>query len=55
MWNEELRRVSVQIPDSGEAQLPTLEEIEGDIYTVPANIRPVLSTYRLEVLFHHFE
>uniref|UniRef100_A0A3P9PSE2 Fer-1-like protein 6 n=1 Tax=Poecilia reticulata TaxID=8081 RepID=A0A3P9PSE2_POERE len=28
-----------------------LEEQEGGIYTVPANIRPVLSTYRLEVLF----
>lgn len=50
MRNEELVRVSLQIPLSGEAQLPELEEGEGDTYTVPANIRPVLSTYRLEVL-----
>uniref|UniRef100_A0A669BLS9 Fer-1 like family member 6 n=1 Tax=Oreochromis niloticus TaxID=8128 RepID=A0A669BLS9_ORENI len=28
-----------------------LEEQDGGIYTVPAYIRPVLSTYRLEVLF----
>uniref|UniRef100_A0A4W6G400 Fer-1 like family member 6 n=1 Tax=Lates calcarifer TaxID=8187 RepID=A0A4W6G400_LATCA len=34
----------------GHTDLPPLEEQEG-IYTVPANIRPVLSTYRLEVLF----
>lgn len=55
MWNEELTRVSMQIPDSGEPQLPELEESEGDIYTVPANIRPVLSSFRLEVLFPPFE
>ncbi|XP_061547609.1 fer-1-like protein 6 [Phycodurus eques] len=41
----------VQIPMSGEQSLPPLEEQEGGIYTVPDNIRPVLSTYRLEVLF----
>ncbi|XP_065818496.1 fer-1-like protein 6 isoform X1 [Labrus bergylta] len=41
----------LQIPESGEQSLPALEEQEGGIYTVPANIRPVLSTYRLEVLF----
>uniref|UniRef100_A0A671Z1A9 Fer-1 like family member 6 n=1 Tax=Sparus aurata TaxID=8175 RepID=A0A671Z1A9_SPAAU len=41
----------LQIPESGEQSLPQLEEQEGGIYTVPANIRPVLSTYRLEVLF----
>ncbi|KAM7380163.1 hypothetical protein PAMP_003476 [Pampus punctatissimus] len=39
----------VQIPESGEQTLPPLWEQEGAIYTVPANIRPVLSTYRLEV------
>ncbi|XP_041663567.1 fer-1-like protein 6 [Cheilinus undulatus] len=41
----------LQIPESGEKSFPALEEKEGGIYTVPANIRPVLSTYRLEVLF----
>ncbi|XP_073329456.1 fer-1-like protein 6 [Pagrus major] len=41
----------LQIPESGEQSLPPLEEQEGGTYTVPANIRPVLSTYRLEVLF----
>nr|XP_046260385.1 fer-1-like protein 6 isoform X2 [Scatophagus argus] len=41
----------LQIPETGEQSLPALEEQEGGIYTVPANIRPVLSTYRLEVLF----
>uniref|UniRef100_UPI003AADEC2C fer-1-like protein 6 n=1 Tax=Centroberyx gerrardi TaxID=166262 RepID=UPI003AADEC2C len=41
----------LQIPESGEQSLPPLEEQEGNIYPVPANIRPVLSTYRLEVLF----
>ncbi|KAM7406952.1 hypothetical protein PAMA_002925 [Pampus argenteus] len=41
----------VQIPESGEQILTPLWEQEGGIYTVPANIRPVLSTYRLEVLF----
>ncbi|XP_070831835.1 fer-1-like protein 6 [Chaetodon trifascialis] len=41
----------LQVPESGEQSVPVLEEEEGGIYTVPANIRPVLSTYRLEVLF----
>lgn len=41
--------VCVQIPESGDQSLPALDEQEGSIYTVPANIRPVLSTYRLEV------
>ncbi|XP_040913171.1 fer-1-like protein 6 isoform X2 [Toxotes jaculatrix] len=41
----------LQISESGDHDLPPLEEQEGGIYTVPANIRPVLSTYRLEVLF----
>ncbi|XP_047192999.1 fer-1-like protein 6 isoform X1 [Scophthalmus maximus] len=42
----------LQIPESGQESLPPLEEEEGGgIYRVPANIRPVLSTYRLEVLF----
>ncbi|KAK1903005.1 hypothetical protein KUDE01_005964, partial [Dissostichus eleginoides] len=41
----------LQIQKSGEQSLPALEEGEGGFYTVPANIRPVLSTYRLEVLF----
>ncbi|KAM4608723.1 fer-1-like protein 6 [Polymixia lowei] len=41
----------LQIPDSGEDSLPPLEEQEGTIYSVPADIRPVLGTYRLEVLF----
>ncbi|XP_028992475.1 fer-1-like protein 6 [Betta splendens] len=41
----------LQIPKSGEKTLPPLEEQEGGIYVVPANIRPVLRTYRLEVLF----
>ncbi|XP_053184260.1 fer-1-like protein 6 [Scomber japonicus] len=41
----------VQIPESGEQILPALQEQEGGIYRVPANIRPVLSTFRLEVLF----
>uniref|UniRef100_A0A671Z110 Fer-1 like family member 6 n=1 Tax=Sparus aurata TaxID=8175 RepID=A0A671Z110_SPAAU len=40
-----------ELLQSGEQSLPQLEEQEGGIYTVPANIRPVLSTYRLEVLF----
>ncbi|XP_074551223.1 fer-1-like protein 6 [Halichoeres trimaculatus] len=40
----------LQLPLSGERGLPPLEE-KGGVYTVPANIRPVLSTYRLEVLF----
>ncbi|XP_035994611.1 fer-1-like protein 6 isoform X2 [Fundulus heteroclitus] len=41
----------LQISESGQGSLPDLEEQEGGIYAVPANIRPVLSTYRLEVLF----
>ncbi|KAM4561262.1 fer-1-like protein 6 isoform 2-T2 [Fundulus diaphanus] len=41
----------LQISESGQGSLPELEEQEGGIYAVPANIRPVLSTYRLEVLF----
>ncbi|XP_067460357.1 fer-1-like protein 6 [Thunnus thynnus] len=41
----------VQIPMSGEQMMPALQEQEGGVYTVPANIRPVLSTFRLEVLF----
>ncbi|XP_035029738.2 fer-1-like protein 6 isoform X1 [Hippoglossus stenolepis] len=41
----------LQIPESGQESLTELEEEEGGIYRVPANIRPVLSTYRLEVLF----
>ncbi|KAJ4921160.1 hypothetical protein JOQ06_022268 [Pogonophryne albipinna] len=41
----------LQIQKSAKQSLPALEEGEGGFYTVPANIRPVLSTYRLEVLF----
>ncbi|KAL4635807.1 fer-1-like protein 6 [Arapaima gigas] len=41
----------LQIPDSGEDFLPAMDEPDGLIYPVPANIRPVLSKYRLEVLF----
>ncbi|KAM6955134.1 fer-1-like protein 6 [Lycodopsis pacificus] len=41
----------LQIPESGERSLPALEKQQGGFYTVPANIRPVLSTFRLEVLF----
>ncbi|XP_068602838.1 fer-1-like protein 6 [Brachionichthys hirsutus] len=41
----------LQIPYSGEQSLPPLGDLEGSIYRVPANIRPVLSTFRLEVLF----
>uniref|UniRef100_A0A3Q3F5Z8 Fer-1 like family member 6 n=1 Tax=Kryptolebias marmoratus TaxID=37003 RepID=A0A3Q3F5Z8_KRYMA len=41
----------LQISKSGHHNLPDLEEKEGGLYSVPANIRPVLSTYRLEVLF----
>uniref|UniRef100_A0A7N6BQ01 C2 domain-containing protein n=1 Tax=Anabas testudineus TaxID=64144 RepID=A0A7N6BQ01_ANATE len=40
-----------ELLQSGDQSLPPLEEQDGGIYTVPANIRPVLSTYRLEVLF----
>ncbi|XP_036065508.1 fer-1-like protein 6 isoform X2 [Oryzias melastigma] len=41
----------LQISESGQQNIPALEEREGGIFPVPANIRPVLSTYRLEVLF----
>uniref|UniRef100_A0A3P8P1I4 C2 domain-containing protein n=1 Tax=Astatotilapia calliptera TaxID=8154 RepID=A0A3P8P1I4_ASTCA len=41
----------LQISHSEQQSLPDLEEQDGGIYTVPAYIRPVLSTYRLEVLF----
>uniref|UniRef100_A0A3Q2DZI6 Fer-1 like family member 6 n=1 Tax=Cyprinodon variegatus TaxID=28743 RepID=A0A3Q2DZI6_CYPVA len=41
----------LQVKDSEQLNVPDLEEQEGGIYTVPAYIRPVLSTYRLEVLF----
>ncbi|XP_037543053.1 fer-1-like protein 6 [Nematolebias whitei] len=41
----------LQISKSDQQSLPDLEDGEGGIYRVPANIRPVLSTYRLEVLF----
>ncbi|XP_078118672.1 fer-1-like protein 6 [Sander vitreus] len=41
----------LQIQEFGEQSLPALEEQEGGIFAVPANIRPVLSTYRLEVFF----
>ncbi|XP_069388583.1 fer-1-like protein 6 isoform X2 [Paralichthys olivaceus] len=41
----------LHITESGQKRLTALEEEEGGIYRVPANIRPVLSTYRLEVLF----
>lgn len=40
---------TVQIPESGQQNVPALEEREGGVFPVPANIRPVLSTYRLEV------
>lgn len=39
----------LQMGELGEQNLPALEEQEGGVYAVPANIRPVLSTYRLEV------
>lgn len=41
----------LEIPQSGVWSLPRLEEEEGGFYTVPPSIRPVLSTYKLEVLF----
>ncbi|KAM6946073.1 fer-1-like protein 6 [Aplochiton taeniatus] len=41
----------LEVPEAGESSLPALETTEGQIYPVPANIRPVLSLYRLEVLF----
>uniref|UniRef100_A0A8C4ZD49 C2 domain-containing protein n=1 Tax=Gadus morhua TaxID=8049 RepID=A0A8C4ZD49_GADMO len=39
-----------ELLESGEEGLPPLEEV-GGIYRVPANVCPVLSHYRLEVLF----
>lgn len=39
----------LQVDEFGEQNLPALEEQEGGTFTVPVNIRPVLSTYRLEV------
>ncbi|XP_066543887.1 fer-1-like protein 6 [Amia ocellicauda] len=41
----------IQIPESGEKSMPPIDEPDGTIYPVPQNIRPVLSRYRLEVLF----
>uniref|UniRef100_A0A0K8RV32 Fer-1-like protein 6-like n=1 Tax=Crotalus horridus TaxID=35024 RepID=A0A0K8RV32_CROHD len=42
----------LQVPDSGPENLPPLDPPDaGLIYPVPANIRPVLSKYRIEVLF----
>ncbi|KAK7913699.1 hypothetical protein WMY93_013910 [Mugilogobius chulae] len=41
----------IEIPETGAWNLPRLEENEAGFLTVPQNIRPVLSTYRLEVLF----
>ncbi|XP_043922532.1 fer-1-like protein 6 isoform X2 [Protopterus annectens] len=42
----------LQIPDSGPEGLPPFDDPDpAQIYPVPANIRPVLSKYRLEVLF----
>ncbi|KAM4704919.1 fer-1-like protein 6 [Rhinophrynus dorsalis] len=42
----------LQIPDSGVQGLPPLEGPDpSQMYSVPANIRPVLSKYRVEVLF----
>uniref|UniRef100_A0A3P8TH69 Fer-1 like family member 6 n=1 Tax=Amphiprion percula TaxID=161767 RepID=A0A3P8TH69_AMPPE len=40
-----------ELLQSGLQSLPELEEEDGGVFTVPPNIRPVLSTYRLEVLF----
>ncbi|KFV19953.1 Fer-1-like 6, partial [Tauraco erythrolophus] len=42
----------LEIPESDPARLPPLDPPDvGQIYPVPANIRPVLSKYRVEVLF----
>uniref|UniRef100_A0A8C5WR41 Fer-1 like family member 6 n=1 Tax=Laticauda laticaudata TaxID=8630 RepID=A0A8C5WR41_LATLA len=42
----------LQVPDSGPENLPPLDPPDASlIYAVPANIRPVLSKYRVEVLF----
>ncbi|XP_007488356.2 fer-1-like protein 6 [Monodelphis domestica] len=41
-----------QVPSSGPQDLPPIDQPDvAQIYPVPANIRPVLSTYRVEVLF----
>ncbi|XP_063069858.1 fer-1-like protein 6 isoform X2 [Engraulis encrasicolus] len=39
----------IEIPESG--SLPEVDEPDGLVYPVPSYIRPVLSTYRIEVLF----
>uniref|UniRef100_A0A5F8GDE1 Fer-1 like family member 6 n=1 Tax=Monodelphis domestica TaxID=13616 RepID=A0A5F8GDE1_MONDO len=42
----------LQVPSSGPQDLPPIDQPDvAQIYPVPANIRPVLSTYRVEVLF----
>ncbi|KAG8441622.1 hypothetical protein GDO86_010709 [Hymenochirus boettgeri] len=42
----------LQVPESGVQSLPPLETPDAaQIYSVPSNIRPVLSKYRVEVLF----
>ncbi|NXI36819.1 FR1L6 protein, partial [Galbula dea] len=42
----------LEIPEADPDRLPPLDPPEaGQIYPVPANIRPVLSKYRVEVLF----
>ncbi|XP_067323114.1 fer-1-like protein 6 [Anolis sagrei] len=42
----------LQIPDSGPQDLPPVDGPDASLmYPVPANIRPVLSKYRVEVLF----
>ncbi|NXA92813.1 FR1L6 protein, partial [Melanocharis versteri] len=42
----------LEIPESDPDRLPPLDPPDiGQIYPVPANIRPVLSKYRVEVLF----
>uniref|UniRef100_A0AAV2K3P4 C2 domain-containing protein n=2 Tax=Knipowitschia caucasica TaxID=637954 RepID=A0AAV2K3P4_KNICA len=41
----------IQVPETGSWNLPRLKENEAGFLMVPQNIRPVLSTYRLEVLF----
>uniref|UniRef100_G3VT64 Fer-1 like family member 6 n=1 Tax=Sarcophilus harrisii TaxID=9305 RepID=G3VT64_SARHA len=42
----------LQVPSSGPQDLPPIDPPDvAQIYPVPANIRPVLSTYRIEVLF----
>ncbi|XP_058131978.1 fer-1-like protein 6 [Dasypus novemcinctus] len=42
----------LQVPASGLQELPPVDQPDSaQLYPVPANIRPVLSTYRVEVLF----